>query len=80
MDEGPADFWNEEHFAPYPEFVNPTNASISTDPTSWPQTWMTSLPNYYPVDGMSGTVITNNNLPTVPILFDPETGWPGAGL
>ena len=32
MDEGPADFWNEEHFAPYPEFTNPTMASLSNDP------------------------------------------------
>ncbi len=80
MDEGPSDFWNEEHFAPYPEFVNQTNACISTDPTSWPQTWPLSLPNYYPVDGTSGNIITNNNLPIIPILTDPETGWPGAGL
>ena len=79
MDEGPADFWNEEHFAPYPEFVNPEKASISTDQSSWPSTWPASLPNYYPVDGMSNDKITNNNLPTVPILLDPETGWPGAG-
>lgn len=79
MDEGPCDFWNEEHFAPYPEFVNPTKACISTDPTSWPSSWPASFPNYYPVDGMSNEVITNNNLPTVPILLDPETGWPGAG-
>lgn len=79
MDEGPADFWNEEHFAPYPEFTNPTKASISTDPGSWPQSWPTSLPNYYPVDGVSDNIITNNNLPTVPILIDPETGWAGAG-
>ena len=79
MDEGPADFWNEEHFAPYQEFTNPTSACISTDPNSWPQTWPTSLPNYYPVNGISADVITNNNLPTIPILFDPETGWPGAG-
>ena len=50
MDEGPADFWNEEHFAPYQEFTNPTSACINTDPNSWPQTWPTSLPNYYPVN------------------------------
>jgi hypothetical protein len=79
MDEGPTDFWNEEHFAPYPQFVNPTSASISTAPNSWPQSWPSSLPNYYPVTGMTDDVITNNNLPEVPILLDPETGWPGAG-
>ena len=79
MDEGPADFWNEEHFAPYPEFVNPTVASINTDPTSWPEQWPIQLPNYYPVDGVSGETITNDNLPNVEIKFDPETGWPGFG-
>ncbi len=42
MDEGPADFWNEEHFAPYIEFVNPTVASISNDPASWPSSWPVS--------------------------------------
>ncbi|MGQ9798402.1 MAG: T9SS type A sorting domain-containing protein [Ignavibacterium sp.] len=35
MDEGGADFWNEKHFVPYPELVNPTLASINTDPNSW---------------------------------------------
>ena len=79
MDEGPADFWNEEHFAPYPEFINPEKASLSTDPTSWPSSWPAALPNYYPVNGMSNESITNNALPAVPILLDPETGWPGAG-
>jgi len=79
MDEGPTDFWNEEHFAPYPEFTNPTSASISTEQSSWPTTWPSALPNYYPVNGMSDEVITNNSLPQVPILLDSETGWPGAG-
>lgn len=79
MDEGPADFWNEEHFAPYPEFTNPTKASISTDPTSWPQSWPAALPNYYPVTGVSDEIISNNNLPIIPLPLDSETGWPGAG-
>lgn len=80
MDEGPADFWNEEHFAPYPEFTGSTAASISTDPTSWPQSWPNSIPNYYYETGTNNNIITNNNLPTIPISLDPETGWPGAGL
>jgi hypothetical protein len=79
MDEGPADFWNEEHFAPYPEFTGATAASISTDPNSWPQSWPASLPNYYYVTGTNTNIITNDILPLVPINFDPETGWPGAG-
>ncbi len=79
MDEGCADFWNEEHFAPYSEFTNATVASISTDPNSWPISWAASIPNYYPVDGLSNNIITNTNLPNVPIPLDPKTGWPGAG-
>lgn len=79
VDEGPADFWNEEHFAPYPEFVNPTAASVSTDPNSWPAVWPTALPNYYFVNGMNDEIITNNSLPTETILFDSSTGWPGFG-
>ncbi len=79
MDEGPADFWNEEHFAPYPEFVNPNVASVSNDPSSWPDKWPASLPNYYPEDGINGTNIENNGLPVVEIKVDPETGWPGFG-
>lgn len=79
MDEGPADFWNEEHFAPYPEFVNPTFASISTDPASWPQTWPDALPNYYFTDGITNNRVTNNAIPLVPLLKDSATGWPGAG-
>lgn len=79
VDEGPADFWNEEHFAPYPEFVNPTVASISTDPNSWPTNWPTALPNYYYVNGVNGETIENNSLPTETILFDSISGWPGFG-
>jgi hypothetical protein len=80
MDEGPADFWNEEHFAPYPEFVNPVVASISTDPGSWPTPWPQTVPNYYfeNIDDQVG--IENPSLPTVEIKFDSATGWPGFGL
>ena len=79
QDEGPTDFWNEEHFAPYPEFVNPTVASISTDKNSWPAAWPTELPNYIYTNGISDAKISNDNIPKVPINLDPQTGWPGMG-
>jgi len=79
MDEGPADFWNEEHFAPYSEFVNPTVASVSNDPASWPASWPTQLPNHYFMDLNDQTGVENPALPMVPILFDSATGWPGFG-
>jgi hypothetical protein len=79
MDEGAADFWNEEHFAPYQEFVNSTVASISNDPSSWPATWPNTLPNYYFFDINDESGIENIALPSVPILFDSATGWPGFG-
>jgi hypothetical protein len=45
IDEGPAAFWDEEHFYPYAEFVNSDVAVLSTDNTTWPNPW----PNVYPV-------------------------------
>ncbi len=45
MDEGPAAFWDEEHFFPYPEFVNGDKACMSTDSSTWPVSW----PSVYPV-------------------------------
>lgn len=45
IDEGPAAFWDEEHFYPYAEFVNSDVAILSTDNTTWPSPW----PNVYPV-------------------------------
>jgi hypothetical protein len=79
MDEGPADFWNEEHFAPYIEFTNPTVASISTDQSSWPASWPGALPNYYYKDLNDQVGIENSGLPVVPIQLDSSTGWPGFG-
>lgn len=79
QDEGPSDFWNEEHFAPYPEFVNPNVASISNDKNSWPATWPSDLPNYIYKDGITDDKIANDNLPVVPIELDSQTGWPGMG-
>lgn len=79
MDEGPADFWNEEHFAAYPEFVSESMASISTNPSSWPTTWPEALPNYF-FDNINDTEgVTNGALPIVPIKLDSVTGWPGFG-
>lgn len=43
MDEGPADFWNEEHFAPYPEFVGGDAAPMSHQPQTWP-----AWPQFFP--------------------------------
>ena len=78
MDEGPADFWNEEHFAPYPEFVT-AKAIISTDPSTWPDPWPEYLPNYYIDNVWDNNRVENNALPLVPILRDSVTGWPGFG-
>jgi hypothetical protein len=44
MDEGPAAYWDEEHFYPYPEFVNGTRALMSDDLETWPVNWPTSYP------------------------------------
>jgi hypothetical protein len=79
MDEGPADFWNEEHFAPYPEFVNLTVASVSNDTASWPLSWPEALPNYYFIDINDQIGVETPILPTVEIKYDSTTGWPGFG-
>ena len=44
LDEGPAAFWDEEHFYPYPEFVNGSKALMSHDISTWPQQWPTTYP------------------------------------
>lgn len=64
LDEGPAAFWDEEHFAPYPEFVGPAGAeaALSDDPASWP---VGGWPPFYPA--------TN-----IPLEVGSE-GWPGFG-
>ena len=49
LDEGPAAFWDEEHFYPYPEFVHGDRALMSDDPETWPDPW----PKVYPVLGDS---------------------------
>ncbi|MGD8780832.1 MAG: T9SS type A sorting domain-containing protein [Ignavibacteria bacterium] len=45
LDEGPAAYWDEEHFFPYPEFVNGERALMSDDPETWPAQW----PQAYPI-------------------------------
>lgn len=44
IDEGSAAFWDEEHFAPYPEVVSGSKAAVSNDPTTWPQRWPQFVP------------------------------------
>jgi len=44
MDEGPAAYWDEEHFFPYQAFVNSNRALMSDDPATWPQSWPTEYP------------------------------------
>ncbi len=65
IDEGPAAFWDEEHFAPFPDFVGPGGAALSTDSTSWPSSWPMLYPN------SNDTVWVNGHAG--------GHGWPGAG-
>ena len=39
LDEGPAAFWDEEHFFPYPQFVTSDKAIMSDDKSTWPTSW-----------------------------------------
>lgn len=69
MDEGSAAFWDEEHFAPYPEIVGGSKAALSNDPTTWPQSWPTLVPGTnqplivgpegWPGIGESGSIIAD---------------------
>jgi hypothetical protein len=45
IDEGPAAYWDEEHFFPYSQFVNGDRALMSDDSETWPTEW----PMVYPV-------------------------------
>jgi len=64
MDEGSAAFWDEEHFAPYAEFVGTGGAPLSSDSSSW-----TDWPQFYP--NSQDTVWVNGQAGGY--------GWPGAG-
>ena len=44
LDEGPAAFWDEEHFFPYPQFVTSDKAIMSDDKSTWPSSWPTAYP------------------------------------
>jgi hypothetical protein len=83
LDEGPAAFWDEEHFAPYPEIVKGDKAPISTDPTTWPN-WPTNIPGTnvplkigpegWPGIGKNGSLIADQE--TYSVMY----AWKGTDL
>ena len=81
MTEGPADFWDPDHYDPYVEFVSGDRASMSDDPDSWPAGgFPNDLPNYYyktTADYENRSKTVSPQLETIPLLRD-STGWPGA--
>ncbi len=66
IDEGSAAFWDPEHFAPYPDFINGSKAAMSTDKTTWPTAGVNK--------GWPATIPGTNQ----PLLVGSE-GWPGIG-
>jgi len=82
MTEGPADYWDPNHYDPYVEFVNGDRACMSDDPESWPAGgFPETLPNYYyktTYDYENRIKTVSPQLATIPLLKD-STGWPGAG-
>jgi hypothetical protein len=67
MDEGPAAFWDEEHYAPYAEVVADQKLpAMSTNPATWPK----SGPN----QGWPATIPGTD----IPLKVGPD-GWPGPG-
>jgi hypothetical protein len=64
LDEGPAAFWDEEHFAPYPEIVGLAGEGLA----------MSDKPNAWPVDGWPQLYPDSE----IPIEIGSE-GWPGFG-
>jgi len=82
MTEGPADYWDPDHYDPYIEFVGGDRAAMSDDPESWPTGGFPDfLPTYYykttyDYENLLKTVTPE--LETIPVLKD-STGWPGAG-
>jgi len=69
IDEGSAAFWDEEHFAPYPEIVGGSKAALSTDSTTWPAVWPQFVPGTnqplllgekgWPGIGLNGNIIAD---------------------
>jgi len=84
LDEGPAAFWDEEHFAPYPEVVGGTKAPISTDPSTWPNPWPAYIPGTnqpliigpegWPGIGENGAIIADQE--TYSVMY----AWQGTDL
>ncbi len=83
MTEGPADYWDPDHFDPYVEFVNGDRAAMSDDPDTWPAGGFPDyLPDYFykiTQDYENRIPTTSPGLPKVPVLKDSISGWPGAG-
>ncbi|MBU0476235.1 MAG: T9SS C-terminal target domain-containing protein [Bacteroidetes bacterium] len=81
MTEGPADYWDPNHYDPYVEFVNGDRACMNDDKDSWPiNGFPNALPNYYyktTYDYVNGIRTIAPQLETIPLLVD-STGWPGA--
>lgn len=83
MTEGPADYWDPNHYDPYVEMVNGSDrAAMSDDPDSWPAAGFPNfIPNYYyktTQDYTSRTPTRTPGIEALPLLKD-STGWPGAG-
>ncbi len=82
MEEGPVFIWDPHHFESYPELVNGDRTPMSDDPESWPASWPATYPNYtfLSMDDLLNLRPTENtNLPSIPVLLDSASGWPGAG-
>lgn len=81
MNEGPADFWDQEHYAPYAEFATGQGAIMSDDSASWPQAWPALYPDIgdslqigpegFPGFGPGGKVIADQE------SFSVMYGWEG---
>lgn len=82
MTEGPADYWDPDHYDPYKAFVNGDRASMSDDPESWPVGgYQAALPNYYyktTADYVNDIRTVTPGIQDIPLLLD-ESGWPGFG-
>lgn len=81
MTEGPADYWDPDHYDPYLEFVNGDRASMSDDEESWPSGgFPNTFPNYY----YKTTQDYENKVKTITpgmeeiLLPRNSDGWPGA--
>lgn len=84
MDEGSAAFWDEEHFAPYPEIVGGSKAALSNDSTTWPLSWPQFVPGTnqplvigsqgWPGIGKDGSIIADQE--TYSVMY----GWRGTDV